>query len=114
VPTDVPTDVPPGPRAKQLPARELALLAERLRARDAQVALAALAEVARLGARELTAVVAAQLSPARLQKAPDVVIEALKVLGALGATAELARAERALPAGYHGWIAVARQALPPR
>lgn len=97
-----------------LSARERALLAERLRARDAKVAVAALQEVGRRAVKELAEAVAAQLSEARLQKAPEVVIEALKTLGALGAAAQLERAEKRLPASYGGWIAVARQRLPAR
>lgn len=95
-------------------ARERAKLAERLRARDAKVVIAALAEVSEKGVRELVGAVVAQLSEERVKKAPEVVIEALKTLGALGAEAELARAEQTLPASYGGWVAVARQRLPAR
>ncbi len=93
-------------------AKERALLAERLRARDAAVVLAALAELSARRATELCDAVFAQLSPARLAKAPDVVIEALKTLGDLGAADLLDRAERELPPGYAGWVNVARQRLP--
>jgi hypothetical protein len=95
-------------------AKERAKLAERLRARDAQVVLAALAEVSEKKVGELIGAVVAQLSEERVKRAPEVVIEALKTLGALGAEAELARAELALPASYGGWVAVARQRLPAR
>jgi hypothetical protein len=94
--------------------KERALLAERLRSRDAKVVVAALAEVAAKGVRELAGAVVAQLSEERRRKAPEVVIEALKTLGALGAEAELARAEETLPPSYQGWIAVARQRAPAR
>lgn len=93
-------------------AKARALLAERLRARDAAVVLAALAEVSARRATELRDAVFAQLSPARLAKAPDVVIEALKTLGDLGAAELLDRAERELPPSYGGWVNVARQRLP--
>ncbi len=100
-------------KAMPISAKERAMLAERLRARDAAAALAALAEISARGAVELRAAVFAQLSPARLAKAPDVVIEALKTLGDLGAADLLDRAERELPPSYAGWVAVARQRLQP-
>jgi hypothetical protein len=98
--------------ARPLGAKERALLIEKLRARDAGAVLAALAEVSAHRAVELTDAVDAQLSEARIAKMPQVVIEALKTLGDLGATAQLDRAEQQLPASYGGWIAVARQRLP--
>ncbi len=102
----------PPPASPALAPRARALLAEKLRSRDAGPALAALAEIARLQVRELTDAVYAQLSASRRAKAPDVVVEALKTLGALGAAAHLDRAQAQLPASFGGWVNVARQLLP--
>ncbi|MEZ4363986.1 MAG: hypothetical protein R3B48_27685 [Kofleriaceae bacterium] len=93
--------------------KQRALLAEQLRRRDVAAVKAALQQVAAQEARELTRAVVGLLSSAQ----SELVIEALQTLGALGAAAELDRAEATLPAPYHGWINVARQRLgaaPPR
>lgn len=93
-------------------ARERAMLAERLRARDAGVVKAALATIGRRKAREMTGAVAALLTEEQAQRRADVVVEGLKTLGELGAAEELARAEARLPASYGGWVTVARRRLP--
>jgi hypothetical protein len=100
------------PGDQPLSAKERALFAERLRARDAGTVLSALADVSARRATELIEAVFAQLSEARVGKMPQVVIEALKMLGDLGAAEHLDRAEQLLPPSYGGWIAVARQRLP--
>ncbi len=88
------------------------MLAERLRARDAEVVTAALATIGRRRAKELAGAVAALLTKEQAERRAAVVIEGLKTLGEIGAVEELARAEARLPASYGGWVAVARKRLP--
>jgi hypothetical protein len=102
----------PQPPRPALSSRERARLAEKLRSRDPNIAIAALAEIARLQVRDLIDAVDAQLAEPRLTRFPAVVIEALKTLGALGASAHLDRAEARLPPSFAGWVNVARQNLP--
>jgi hypothetical protein len=101
---------PPDDDPAPLSAKQRALLAERLRARDAAVVKAALDEVARLRARALIPKVVALLGHPRA----GTVIDALQTLGSLGAADELDRAEARLAPAYGGWIAVARQRLASR
>lgn len=94
-----------------LAARERALLLERLRSRDAEVVMAALATISRRKAKELAAEVRALLTAERADRMAGVVVEGLKTLGDLGAEAELTRAEGQLPASYGGWVTVARKRM---
>ena len=95
-----------------LAARERAMLIERLRSRDAGVVMAALATISRRKAKELADEVMALLTAERAERMAGVVVEGLKTLGDLGATEELERAEKQLPASYGGWVTVARKRMP--
>jgi transposase-like protein len=94
--------------AVPLSAKRRAQLAEKLRARDADVVRAALIAVACRKVDELKDAVFAVLET----RSGGQVIEALITLGELGADEHLDRAERLLDAGYHGWIAAARLRMP--
>lgn len=100
------------PKGAALTARERAILAERLRARDAGVVKAALETIGRRKDKEMAGAVAALLTKEQAERRAAVVIEALKTLGDLGAAEELARAEERLPASYGGWVTVARKRMP--
>jgi transposase len=90
-----------------LSTKQLSVLAEQLRARDAQRRCVALMTIGVRRVHALTGAVVAALSDRRAA----CIVEALLTLADLGAEAELERASHVLAPGYAGWIAVARQRL---